>query len=635
MKKMTRNLFSTTLFVVMLGSSSNVFSQESFVIDGDDELKTFKATYAERHMTVQDFTLKNISKDVATSEIHNINGCVSTIKGTVTWENVGYTTTENFFNNINCEGSIIIRNCPEVNNPNGFQDYTTINGDFIIENCPSMRTGHGGWQDAAIHNLTKITGDFKLINIGGVSGTGLRNLKEVGGDFEISGLAQEFWDLRGMPLESIGGSLTLTNNALFENLVGFENLTSIGGDVTIFDNPKLPNNSGTWDNSSTFFGYDLVAKLIATNVIKTTASFKLGTTDNPATMGESYVIDSQEKMDAFIAVQPGIKEIIKDLTISGNITSLDKVQNRVSAITGTVTWENNELVENTEHFFDKIACKGGIILKNCPNLQWPNGFDNDTYTIVNGDFVIENCPKFITAAGNGWGGHSFSHLEKVGGNLRLIGIEGNMSEATLPNLIEVGGDFELTGCTTFWQIYSHDNQNGTMLDRIGGSLIIKDNPKFWSLEGLNKLQEIGGDVIITGNDIPENSEDWRPGLCLVKNWKQHGIVKTTATIELKRGDNVLDVDNLPDCGDGWITAQEMEKADTDIVIYQTADKAIHISAPWNNYTVTIYDISGSLIKQFVSTENVTICDGSNLKSGAYAVRINHNGLSIGRLIVVK
>ena len=142
-------------------------------------------------------------------------------------------------------------------------------------------------------------------------------------------------------------------------------------------------------------------------------------------------------------------------------------------------------------------------------------------------------------------------------------------------------------------------------------------------------------MTITGNDIPENSEEWRPGLCLVKDWKKRGIVNSGATIELMRGENVINVDELPDCGDGWITAQEIEKAEANVIVYQTSDKAIFISTPWDNYNVAIYDISGSLVYQITATENIQICHNLNLQPGAYAVRVGGANVSIGRLIVIK
>ena len=94
---MTKSLFCTAFITTMLISSSNIFSQESFTIDGDESLIDFIGENSALYMTVQDFTLKNISPEVAEAQVHMLSSCISTIKGTAMWENVGYSTTENFF----------------------------------------------------------------------------------------------------------------------------------------------------------------------------------------------------------------------------------------------------------------------------------------------------------------------------------------------------------------------------------------------------------------------------------------------------------------------------------------------------------------------------------------------------------
>ena len=86
MKKMTKCLFSTAFITTMLLSSSNTFSQESFTIDGDESLIDFIGENSALYMTVQDFTLKNISPEVAEAQVHMLSSCISTIKGTAMWD---------------------------------------------------------------------------------------------------------------------------------------------------------------------------------------------------------------------------------------------------------------------------------------------------------------------------------------------------------------------------------------------------------------------------------------------------------------------------------------------------------------------------------------------------------------------
>ena len=280
MKKMTKSLFCTAFITTMLISSSNIFSQESFTIDGDESLIDFIGENSALYMTVQDFTLKNISPEVAEAQVHMLSSCISTIKGTAMWDNVGYSTTENFFNTIKCEGSIIDRNCDKLANPNGFENYTIINGDFILENCPNMPTGYGdGWEQHAFTKITKVEGDFRLINVGRIGDASIKVLKEVGGDFEISQCDNMFWDFKGgLSLETVGGDFIINNNAAFENLKGLEGIRKIGGDISIVDNNSTlgaytPDwEDGTFSNAK---GFCLLATWKQNNVFSTDAKVTL------------------------------------------------------------------------------------------------------------------------------------------------------------------------------------------------------------------------------------------------------------------------------------------------------------------------------------------------------------------------
>ena len=328
MKKMTQNLFGVTLLTVMLGFSSNVFSQENVIIDGDQALKDYIAANPDAHKTVQDFTLKNISPEVSQSYVHLLSGCVSTINGTAMWDKVQYSTTENFFNTIACKGSIIVQNCDSVSNPNGFSGYTVINGDFILKNCPKLITGFGeGWEKDAFTHITKVTGDFRLINIGRISGLSIGALKEVGGDFEISGCNTMFWDFKaGIKLETIGGDFILNNNAVFENLMGIENIKSIGGNISIVDNAGvLGAYSPDWENGtfSNAKGFCLLATWKQNNVFSPTAKVTLKQNGNDKYVDVNKLVPCGETHDddyyLGISSAKADQELVITL-VNGNIT---------------------------------------------------------------------------------------------------------------------------------------------------------------------------------------------------------------------------------------------------------------------------------------------------------------------------
>lgn len=53
-------------------------------------------------------------------------------------------------------------------------------------------------------------------------GVTFNSLKSVGGDFIVTGCNGNFWNFDVMKLETIGGSLVLSDNARFNGLGGFE-----------------------------------------------------------------------------------------------------------------------------------------------------------------------------------------------------------------------------------------------------------------------------------------------------------------------------------------------------------------------------------------------------------------------------
>ena len=249
----------------------------SYYIDGDEELDAFLTEKTYGYEIVNNLTLKNISN----RNLDQVQYCVSIIKGTTLWDNISSVqTTENFFNKILCQGSIIIKNCLNLTNPNGFKSYTTINGDFILENCPNLVTGFGeGWENDAFTHITKVSGNFRLINVGRISGLSIKVLKEVGGDFEISGCNTMFWDFKaGISLETVSGDFIINNNAVFENLKGLEGIRKIGGDISIVDNNSTlgaytPDwEDGTFSNAK---GFCLLATWKQNNVFSTDAKVTL------------------------------------------------------------------------------------------------------------------------------------------------------------------------------------------------------------------------------------------------------------------------------------------------------------------------------------------------------------------------
>jgi hypothetical protein len=191
---------------------------------------------------VANLTIKGM--DITDSELRSVANKISSVQDTITIENTNITTTEGFFDVVDCEGSIILRDNLNLTNPNGFKNYTSINGDLIIENCPNLEYWVGPVGTTGFCGITRIEGNF-VINPAtkmGDGGGGFAQLSYVGGDFILMGdrTAGEIWNLAGWlsggGIKHIGGDLVFSNHYKVNGLAGFENLEYIGGDIYIMDN---------------------------------------------------------------------------------------------------------------------------------------------------------------------------------------------------------------------------------------------------------------------------------------------------------------------------------------------------------------------------------------------------------------
>lgn len=505
------------------------------------------------------FRGENATNDVMQSLI----GRIETVRGTVLVENTKITNTEGFFDVISCEGSIIFRdNVLDGDQSiwtNGFRHYTRIGGDLIIENSPLTMWGEG----SSFAQIEKITGNLILKDFGRLWYDSFVALKTVGGNLEISGCGG-FPNLSDSRIEIIGGDLVLRNNSSLSGLSGFESLQLIGGDVTIAEN-GVP---GDWTLEIPDYGeigrpgWCMVKTWIEQEVISPTATVTLQHSDgtvvdiddieacDPNDPGiasgdpRSLEFNGETELVAFVQSNPGFKETVIDLTIRGNdITqeSLSRLSARIEAVSGDLLWEGfGDGVVTTEGFFDAIECRGSITLRNCSAVSNPNGFE--PYERIGGDFIIENCPSLITAAGPGWNDHAWSFIKTVEGSVRLIGMRTQMGGAMFARLETVGGDFELTDTEgSFWDL------NGMDIKTIGGDLIIRNHGAFENFIGLDKLEYIGGGVTVLDNPNIPHQADWRLGYCFIRYLRDTGVIQPYATITIGMSDGLVDIESLTPC----------------------------------------------------------------------------------------
>lgn len=208
----------------------------SYVINGLTALKAFVSNIpAAGKETVGDLTVSG--EDITEEAFRMLDDRVAVVKGTFTMENLGkeggQISTDQVLENIDLQGSIILRNIPANINPNGFQKKTRVNGDLVMENCPLYP--YWGWDPWPA--LKEVTGDVRISGLGNFGASSLSGLERIGGSFIITDQSG-FWHFRSANLKYIGGDLTIQNCPGFgegEALDGFNRLEHLGGNVLLWD----------------------------------------------------------------------------------------------------------------------------------------------------------------------------------------------------------------------------------------------------------------------------------------------------------------------------------------------------------------------------------------------------------------
>jgi hypothetical protein len=273
----------------------------------------------------------------------------------------------------------------------------------------------------------------------------------------------------------------------------------------------------------------------------------------------SYILNGLSELQSFTANPPSQKETVNNLTLIESATApipeaeIFKIVNRVEKITGTLTLQGLSLLTTTVGLIDAMDCReAGFVFRNCPELVDMNAFSSgEVYSIINGDFIIDNCPKTATGGATAYNDRSFSKIKEVKGDFKLIGITSQMNkqEKILPFLERVEGDFVVQGCTRLYYFTNMDNTADMPLQYIGGDLILKSNGSLQRLNGFDDLIHIGGNVTILDNGgIPNGStDDIVVGFCKIKYYQMAGIIKNDAAVQLGKTGSLLNMSALSPC----------------------------------------------------------------------------------------
>jgi hypothetical protein len=267
-------------------------------------------------------------------------------------------------------------------------------------------------------------------------------------------------------INSINGSLTITNNDSLTSLEGMENLAEIAHGLAIGDmysegNPQLISLTGL-QNLTSVGGQVLIA-------------------NNP--------VSSLDGLENLLAIGYGF--IIHNISIL-NMAGLE----HLTTIGGELKISYCDSLESMTGL-NQLNSIGGLMIENCHTLADLSGLDS--LNIINGLCKIAVNDALISLSG-------LENLDSIYGTLSIGAMygcgevypEGNPQLSDLnaiSNLKHVGGGIGIYGNHNLVDLSGLEN-----IAALGGDLIINENASLMNLSGFETLKTIGGDLMIVSNN---------------------------------------------------------------------------------------------------------------------------------------
>jgi hypothetical protein len=244
--------------------------------------------------------------------------------------------------------------------------------DAVLQDCDSVVGGLTVGANGASTDITNLNG--------------LSNLTSVGGDLYIYN-NDVLANLDGLEsLTSVGGELDISGNGLLTNLNGLANITSVGGDLRIINNNALTNFDGLANLSSVGDGLYIRSNDVLTNIgglanltsveddliiYNNDALTNIDGLDNLASVGGYLYIDDNDA-----------------LTNLGGLANLPSVGGYLR-ITDNYALTNIDGLANLTNVGGYLGIEDNHALTNCqglaPVLGWPSGPPDDS---VGGEITI-------------------------------------------------------------------------------------------------------------------------------------------------------------------------------------------------------------------------------------------------------
>lgn len=369
-------------------------------------------------------------------------------------------------------------------------------------------------------------------------------------------------------LTSIGGSLTIGGNDSLVNLSGLDNLYTIGGSLQIYIVQSSPNEI-SYIGNNTLNSLSGLANL-------TSIGGNLGIINNPMlSICESPVLCD------FLSSPNGM------VNIYGNSAGC------------------NSVIELATACGDTLSC-----------LPYGNYF-------LSTQDDIDNFPT------------TFPDCAELEGDVTIFGLDNITDLNGLNTLTSIGGDLSIFDCFYLTDLTGFENLNS-----IGGHLTIEYN-ELVSLTGLDNITNMGGYLTILGNGMLtsltglDNIDAGSITNLLI--WDNYNLstcdVQSICDYLASPNGSILIQDNATGCNHEQeiITAcgvgiDDKSTPDNQFTIfpnpaYTTITISLPSTTPFNNATLSIYNVSAQQVISQRITSPTQVLDIGTLPRGLYFVRI--------------
>jgi|GEM_PF-4623191 len=409
----------------------------------------------------------------------------------------------------------ILITAPNLSSVSGFQSLATVESITVISQNSELGCLSGSlqrrWPSAKISAL-KEPGDTQPVRCNFLIKSNedwakIANAEGVA-DLTISGVTSG--PSGDLSLKTITGNLTIQGTELTE-LSFLKNIESIGGRLTITNNPQL----------STIEFPALIATgggsggLDGTLLIDSNSALQSVSLPALKSINESGSLTVANCMALGTLALPNIEFIGGQLTIRNNLplTTIDLPRlmytgEGAGAVSGTLLIDSNSALQSVSLPALK-GVNGSLVVANCmtlasftaPNLSEYDGFQMANTSVREIDFSNASAGgsnSAVRVVQN-------AQLRRVDlggiGNASLVEVSRNerLNEFRAPKLVMIFSDDSSEGYLTF-----ADNKALTTIDLTGLTFVtthftISQNDKLESLQGLNRINRVEGEVLVQGN----------------------------------------------------------------------------------------------------------------------------------------